>query len=418
MKEENYTKMGVLPQPDAPKRSGNSCLSCWCWFLQLAVWASLGVAIFLFISNKEWTMFIPFGVCYILFIISEFCSPTCDYLSHQNENDAIYKVMGNLFNTAPVITWSVVCYHYVTHHYTTRDKHGHVHHHTRRVRVNSYSGHKNMDYYSFRDVSGTFLLDIDQATLKNKAYIKLHLSKTITFADAITYADYKYQKDSYYNANRGRDKYMDFTETQTIPGLQKYNLVKLGDYEPCCFGLPSYVIWTIIPLCQFYKLYVQHFCVYQPFTIRKTISTRYNLISQDFCQQYQAAAPCLNLGPQTYNYSVEEAGCVYESAKLNMPTEEELRNAEQFQNKIGQDISISSADMVAKPSEGEEAKDEDDAPGLAEINNHGYSSTNINNTNNVLLELDNNNNQGTNTNNVVLAVNNNNTNSGNVESKV
>ena len=101
-----------------------------------------------------------------------------------------------------------------------------------------------------------------------------------------------------------------------------------------------------------------------------------------------------------------------------MPTEEELRNAEQFQNKIGQDISINSADMVAKPSEGEEAKDEDDAPGLAEINNQGYSSTNINNTNNVLLELDNNNNQGTNTNNVVLAVNDNNTNSGDVEPKV
>lgn len=101
-----------------------------------------------------------------------------------------------------------------------------------------------------------------------------------------------------------------------------------------------------------------------------------------------------------------------------MPTEEELRNAEQFQNKIGQDISIySSTDMVAKPSEGENAKDEDDAPGLAEINNQGYSSTNINNTNNVLLESDNNNNQGsnnTNTNNIVLEVNNNNTNSGNV----
>ena len=70
MKEDNYTKMGVLPQPDAPKRSGNRCLSCWCWFLQIAVWVSLGVGIFLFINNGEWTMFIPFAVCYILFIIS------------------------------------------------------------------------------------------------------------------------------------------------------------------------------------------------------------------------------------------------------------------------------------------------------------------------------------------------------------
>ena len=163
--------------------------------------------------------------------------------------------MGKLFNTAPVITWTAQCYHYETRHYTETDSKGNTHHRTETVRVDTHYEEENLQYYSFRDVSGTFLLDIDRAAMNKKAYIKLHLSKSINFADAISYADYIRQKDRFYERNRHRDDYMDFNEYEKIPGLKTHNLVKIGNKEPCCFGLCSYIFWTLIPFCQFYKFY-------------------------------------------------------------------------------------------------------------------------------------------------------------------
>ena len=358
---KDYNNIGVLPQNDSPKRSGNACLSCWCWFLQIFVLVSLiGGLVYFFLYTEppsshddEYEQFIPFApfaVLYILFIISECCSPTFKYLSNQNENDQIYKVMGKLFNTAPVITWTAQCYHYETRHYTETDSQGNTHDRTETVRVNTHYEEENLQYYSFRDVSGTFLLDIDRAAMNKKAYIKLHLSKSINFADAISYADYKSQKDRFYERNRHRDDYMDFNEYEKIPGLKTHNLVKIGNKEPCCFGLCSYIFWTLIPFCQFYKLYVNSFCVFQPFKIRKIISTRYNLMAEDNTQKYLAAAPCINLGAQSYQYTSAEVGCVYESAKVNLPTEEELRNAQQYQSKVP-DFSINcvGGEIIQKP---------------------------------------------------------------------
>ena len=146
---KDYNNIGVLPQNDSPKRSGNACLSCWCWFLQIFVLVSLiGGLVYFFLYTEppsshddEYEQFIPFApfaVLYILFIISECCSPTFKYLSNQNENDQIYKVMGKLFNTAPVITWTAQCYHYETRHYTETDSQGNTHDRTETVRVNTH----------------------------------------------------------------------------------------------------------------------------------------------------------------------------------------------------------------------------------------------------------------------------------------
>ena len=108
------------------------------------------------------------------------------------------------------------------------------------------------------------------------------------------------------------------------------------------------MFWTIIPLCQFYKLYVQHFYVPQSFTIRKTLSTRYNLLGEDYNQQYQASDPCINLGTKTYNYSGKDAGWVFESTKVKIPIEEELINSQQYQDKVGINMCISSNDKNKK----------------------------------------------------------------------
>ena len=127
----------IQPQPvvqsqDGPTRSGNACLSCWCWTLQALVWILLIVGIILLV-NGSLECFYGWIGCYIVYIISELCSPTFGYLRHQKGNDRMYEKMGELFRTAPVITFHCVCYHYETRHTTYKDSNGHTQHRTERV---------------------------------------------------------------------------------------------------------------------------------------------------------------------------------------------------------------------------------------------------------------------------------------------
>ena len=159
----------------------------------------------------------------------------------------------------------------------------------------------------------------------------------------------KKQRDAFYNRNVVRDTHMDFSEYKNIPGLQNINLVKLGSYEPCCFGKCAHVFYTIIMLAQFYKLYVNSFCVYQPFKIRKIVSSRYNLMAQvKKNEKYKVVAPIINLGSETYKYDSEEIGRVYDAAKPVCPTEEELKNARQYENSVP-DFEMKEGDNSSAP---------------------------------------------------------------------
>lgn len=246
----------------------------------------------------------------------------------------MYEKMGDLFKRAPTITFDARCYHYETRHYTTRDKDGHVHHRTERVRIDTHHESMNLPYYSAKDVSGLFLLDIDRAAASKKAFIKLHLKKEINFADAISYMDYTMQKEAFWRRNRYRDVHMDFNEYRTIPGFVEYNLIQISDYKPAGVNLCLYILLIFIPFCQIYKSYVDSFCVPQTYKIRKIVSTRYNLLEQQYIVQYQAITPALNLNDQMYSYNAADTGYCYESAKINVPTEEELQQAQQYSSQV------------------------------------------------------------------------------------
>ena len=324
--QRSGTQLKTQPKPS----NESSCFTCWCWFIQIVLWISLLLTPFLI----DPTLYIIISIIYLIYIITEFCSPSFSYIIHLNKNDTMYEKMGKLFQTPPTITFTAECYHYETQHYTEKDSNGRVTHKTRRRKIITFFDTMNLPYYSTKDVSGLFLLDVNQTVNKNKMFIKLHLQKEINFADEISYFDYLMHKDSFWRRNRFRDVHMDFHEKRNINGFNENNLVQICDTKPKCFHCGYYVLWTIIPFVQFYKRYIDSFCIYQSFKIRKLISTRYNLMNEQYVNQYSHMSPAININNQLHTYNSLHTGYCNQNIEVNLPTLEEINQAQQYKDKI------------------------------------------------------------------------------------
>ena len=326
---------GMLDQ--GSQKEDHCCYNTACWIFQFLSWGSLVASVILFMRNHNAPIFSSFGACYLIYIILEFCSYTSKYLCNKSSDQGIYHKMGKYFQTPPVIRFHCECYHYETRTYYTRDKNGHRHTHKTRVRVTTYTETYNLPYYSERDVSGLFYLNCDKAYAQKKRYIKLKLKEEINFADAISYYDYQKEKTYFWRRNRFRDVHFDFNEAREIPGMVHHNLIKLVDDEPCMVNYFWFFIFTLIMFAEFYRLYIDSICVYQKFKVRKIVSTRYDLNQP----VYQVFVPQIDLISQQYHYEQEYYNYINQNYDLQLPTQEELEAAKQYQDKVP-DYQISS----------------------------------------------------------------------------
>ena len=311
--------------------------SCWyrfsCWILQLLTWVFLIILLISrlgnnIINDKDNTYLILFVVFYVFYLGSEFYSHTLRYIKNKGSGELMYQKMGIYFRTYPEINFYCECYHY--RH--VKRKRGHS-----RRKVITHTEHYTLPYYSERDVSGLFYLDIDRAKASSKQYIQLDLFEEINFADAISYMDYEFQKDMFWRRNRFRDRRFYFKESRIIPGMIRNNLVKLTEEEPCCVNMCIYIFMALLTFCEFYKLYFDSLCIYQIYRIRKIVSTRYDL-NQPI---YQSFVPQLNLISQQYTYNPEDYNFINNNYTVQAPTKQELQMAKKYQDKIP-DYKISS----------------------------------------------------------------------------
>ena len=328
-----YTTVGQNPPGMLDQGSQTEHTCCWkasCWIFQILCWASLIAGIVMVIMNSESTgIFAGFGVCYAIYIILEFCSPTSRYLCNKSLDQGMYDKMGINFRTPPEIRFHCECYHYEKRHHT-RKRNGRTEHYTTRERVTTYTETYSLPYYSERDVSGLFYLNCDKAMIEKKFYIKLELKEEINFADAISYYDYKRAKKHFWMRNRFRDVHFSFTESRIIPGMDHHNLVKISMNEPCIVNYFFFFLSTILTLAEFFRIYVDSLSVYQKFKVRKLISTRYDLNQP----VYQVFIPHLDLISQQYTYNQDHYNYINQSYNLQLPTQEELEEAKQYQNQI------------------------------------------------------------------------------------
>jgi hypothetical protein len=353
-----YTQIPQNQNHDYYHQRNNSSLcpninigKIFCWLFSFTTWISFFFTLyFLNLENKHEnfnTSLIIFVISYLIYIIFEFCSSTSKYLRNKRTGQEMYDTMGSFFSSPPIITFECQCYHYNIVHYTTRDKEGNEHFHTRKEKIITYSETYSMPYYSARDVSGLFYLNCDEAIVKKKMYIKLELNDEINFADEISYMDYEYYKEQFWRKNRFKDVYMDFNETRKVPGLVHHNLIKISQNEPCFVSFGWFMIFTLLTVCEFYKIYINTLFVYQQFKIRKIISTRYDLNAPENEEKYQKLIPQINLITEQYKYEPNSYNYINKDTQLDLPTEEEIEMANKYKDKIP-DYQISSGDEQNK----------------------------------------------------------------------
>ena len=279
-------------------------------------------------GNKDGdiAIYILFVIIYVIYLIVEFCSTTCSYLMHKSSNEAIYDRMQRIFSTHPEIIFHCECFHYQFRR--TQDGRNY------KERVTTYREDYSMPYYSSRDVSGLFLLNCDKEVVKNKSFIQLELWKEINFADNISYMDYEATRSDFYMRNRPRDYYMDYNEKRIIPNFTEYNLVSIGNQDSGLVNIGVFVLATLLTCAELYKCFIDKKCVPQRFTVRKIISTRYDLNAPEYNARYQTFMPALDLQNQQYTYQPQEYNYLNNDYNPDLPTEEELERAGQYDNKI------------------------------------------------------------------------------------
>ena len=306
------------PQKENIGGREETCYSVYYWIFQVCSWGSLVWSI-LALRNDNKKIFILFGFVYFFYLVMELASNTSKYLRKKNEQEGLKEIMKRIFKTPPKISLFCECYH-------TRGSG------KRRRRITKHSETYDIPYYSARDVSGLFTLNGRKEEISRKSFLKLDIEPEICFADEISFQDYMIQKTNFYRTNENKDEEFRFEEIRTIPDMDKNIFVKMSDDDPCFASFCVFLIFTILMMAEIYKLLFNCLCLHLKFKVRKLVSTRYNLNQP----KYQAFNPQIEIYEER---DTLEEDCYYnnfldENNIPMLPTEEELRIAQQYKDKI------------------------------------------------------------------------------------
>jgi hypothetical protein len=312
---------------------GTKCCITWCWIIQVLLWASIIFFIFGVTSRDDGLFSGSLATLitfYVIYVISNLCSPAMSYLCHKHGAFSIHNLMKQIFYNPPTIRWHVECYHYETSYHTHTDSNGNTRTETKSNRVTTFTGSRDFHYYTWRDVSGLFLLDSHKVyNGEKKVYIKLELNLDVDFADDITRLDYQRQKDDFYYENRWRDTHISFSESKIVNGFNQYNMVRISDYRPAGINCGWFLIFTFFfPFAEIYKMYVDSFCIDQDYTVKKVVSSRYNLQVEEHAQKWVVSLPTLVIFNQPQIVYNEAPNPIHNSPVL--PSMEELEQAKNF----------------------------------------------------------------------------------------
>ena len=359
MENKNYTPTPLFQSEQQPqsniKKSESVCRSISCWIFTIISWIIILFIIYIFVpipditwescnkftkicheknlknelSKKYIYIGIPF---YVIYLVLEFTSPTYKFLFRKNNKQTLYEVLGSLFQARPYIYVSCSCYHFETETYTTTDSEGNSQTETRTITVTTYSETQPINYYSYRDISGLFILNVNEKKIGKKAYIKLEIKEEINYADSISYNDMMLVKEDMTRRNEKRDDYFSINEIRKIIGIQHHYFIRLFDKEPKCFNHYWFILFTFLTMGQFYKRYVSSLSVYQNFTIRKVMSTRYDLSDEESNIKYEKFNPQMNIMTQNLSFPLNKYTDVSIINKKALPTEEEIMEAKKYEN--------------------------------------------------------------------------------------
>lgn len=287
--------------------TGDGCCSeTWHWISNILAWASIIfflVVLVLRLTELYTVSIILFSVFLLIYYITQFCSSSCSYLFHRTETASVYNYMENMFYRPMYKVMHIQCFHYETRTYSDRDSNGNTTIRTESVRVNTHSATERYYYISWRDISGKFDLDVSGAmTQHERPFVKFHLGLIMQLAEDGTQGDFEHQKYSFIARNNW-DVHYDFSERLELDGYNEHTLVRVSDYNPPCFSSFWFIFFTLLTMVEFYKFYMDKFCIVQRFDIVKVVSSRQDLNAPQYVQQYITFAPCIIYMNEVHNYN-------------------------------------------------------------------------------------------------------------------
>lgn len=299
---------------------------------QVLVWGFLVYTLF-------YNDFYPVLICtYAIYVIIELCSHTSRFLLNKKSTSSIYNKLKELFSSPPVLQLSISCYHFETRIEERKTQDGKIVQEQITERVETYKERRDFPFYSFRDISGLFQVDLENEIFNKKTYIKLTFDTLISFADSISYYDYQMFKNQFINENKMRDEKIEFRENFYIQNLARNNLIKIKDEEPFYINYFFFFLCTIFTMALPYEVLLDNISIEGKYQIKKVISTRYDLNCPEYDGMYGFQIPSIKLGNNTYNFNTEDYVFHDENAEINLPTMEEIENAKQYDEEIKKPI--------------------------------------------------------------------------------
>ena len=348
MKVEIEKNRHPIKRGDAPKSLSielsqghksreDTLLNYFCWFFSIVLWALIGLIIYYKIYEENKIRFkkclISFIFYYIVYNILQYYSPTFKYLLNKDKL-SFHAKMGEIFQMKPEVILKNTKYHYEVEIVTYTDDHGNTRQGKRAFRVWDDKDVESMKYKSFRDVSGLLVLNSGKSKKIIKAYVELEIKLEINFADTISYSDYEKAKTDFYHRKCHSGFYTQLNEEITVKGLKQHYLFKIVEKEPYIINIYWFIFFTLFTLGQIYKIYFSIFCIHKKFTIRKLISTRYDLGNPKYGQYYRSMNPQIIINNVKIEY--EPNIYIYRDILYNpaIPSQNELKNSKKYKNKI------------------------------------------------------------------------------------
>jgi len=273
-------------------------------------------------SKEEFLKFIlTFIAVYVTFVGFALFSNDFKLVRQINQTQHIYEKLKNYLEKQIKISFNTYSFKYISDAKTFKNfKKGKM------KKVISHFEKEKLNFLSCRDISG--LLDLDSQRLtksESRIWVNLKIKLEYDIADELSLKDINTQKDLLISRNMKKDLIMDFVEEKHLSHFETNVLVHIGDKPNFILNKYFYLLFTFIfPVIEIYKIYLNSKVKYYELTIRKLISTRYNLKEPQFEEEFNLKNPKLIIKGKEYNY---ENFTFINQRAYELPTIEEIQNS-------------------------------------------------------------------------------------------
>ncbi len=273
-------------------------------------------------SKEEFLrVIISFIAIYIIYISFALFSNEFRLVGQLNSTQPIYEKLKNYFEKPIKISFNTYSFNYISD-----GKKFNFFQKGKMKKVISHFEKEKLIFLSSRDISGVFDLDSQRLTKsENRIWINLKLKLEYEFADELSRKDFNTQKDFLISRNSKKDFFMDFVEENYLSDFEPEVLVHLGNKNDFMLNKYFFLLFTlIIPVIEIYKIFLNSKVKFYNLTIRKIISTRYNLKEKQFDDIFHTKNPKLIIKEKEFNYE----NIAFENQRMyELPTLEEIKNA-------------------------------------------------------------------------------------------